>query len=287
MRPVVLNVGAYRFPGTPVDVAPRRRDRSTGVRHHHGCGAHRAGGDPHFGKRPVHDRTATPGTDRSRLCDDRSMTRRPASPLAAGGDPHGRAGVVHRFPLNRRMILAGAVALIDESDLSHLTMRRLGAALGVEGMTLYGYVHSREDLLDGIVDLVVGELPTPPAAVSVVDWTEYVYLLARGVRGIALAHPQVFPLVATRPAIARWVRPPIRSLRWTEALLEVLHRSGVLRSGSGLRVPGVHQLPARAPVAGGRRRRGGHHPDQATRPVTGPLRSPRSGALPAAEQALA
>lgn len=93
-------------------------------------------------------------------------------------------------------------------------------------MALYGYVHSRAALLDGIVDLMVDDLRDPPDEVAVDDWPGYVRRLARGVRGIALAHPQVFPLVATRTAIAPWVRPPIRSLRWTEGLLDVLHRSG-------------------------------------------------------------
>lgn len=146
--------------------------------------------------------------------------------MRAGGDPLGGAGSVYRLPLSRRAILASAVTLIDQSDLAHLTMRRLGAAMGVEGMTLYGYVHSREDLLDGVVDLVVEDLAEPPNTVPAGHWPDYLRSLAHGVRRIALAHPQVFPLLATRTTIAPWVRPPIRSLRWTEALLDMLHRSG-------------------------------------------------------------
>lgn len=161
-----------------------------------------------------------------RLAGEGAMTRRPTPPIGAGAQPGGGAGAVHRFPLNRQIILTSAVTLIDASDLTHLTMRRLGAALGVEGMTLYGYVHSRADLLDGIVDLMIDDLREPPDAGSIDDWPEYLRYLAHGVRRIALTHPQVFPLVATRTAIAPWVRPPIQSLRWTEGLLDVLHRSG-------------------------------------------------------------
>jgi hypothetical protein len=50
--------------------------------------------------------------------------------------------------------------------------------------------------------------------------------LAHGLRRIALAHPEVFPLVATRPAAAPWVRPPLRSLRWIESLLRVMTKAG-------------------------------------------------------------
>jgi hypothetical protein len=46
------------------------------------------------------------------------------------------------------------------------------------------------------------------------------------VRRIALAHPEVFPLVATRPPAAPWVRPPLRSLRWVESFLDTLIDSG-------------------------------------------------------------
>ena len=117
--------------------------------------------------------------------------------------------------------------LIDENDLRYLTMRRLGAHLGVEGMALYHYIHGREDLLDGIVELVIDDLyGDPDVYIKADDWQDYMVRLAHGVRRIALAHPQVFPLVATRPPAAPWVRPPLRSLRWMESFLETLHRCG-------------------------------------------------------------
>jgi hypothetical protein len=50
--------------------------------------------------------------------------------------------------------------------------------------------------------------------------------LAHGLRRIALAHPEVFPLVATRPPAAPWIRPPLRSLRWIESLLHVMTMAG-------------------------------------------------------------
>jgi len=58
------------------------------------------------------------------------------------------------------------------------------------------------------------------------DWQQYLQRLAHGVRRIALAHPQIFPLIATRPPAAPWVRPPLRSLRWMESFLDTLHHCG-------------------------------------------------------------
>ena len=129
--------------------------------------------------------------------------------------------------LDRRKVLQAAVTLVDQHELRYLTMRRLGQQLGVEAMSLYHYVHSREDLLDGIVELVIDDLyGDPDVHLTADDWQEYLQRLAHGVRRIALAHPQLFPLIATRPPAAPWVRPPLRSLRWMESFLETLHRCG-------------------------------------------------------------
>jgi AcrR family transcriptional regulator len=107
-------------------------------------------------------------------------------------------------------------------------MRNLAADLGVEAMALYRYVVSREDLLDGVVRLALHELYGDPDVHLEPHggWQDYLQRLAHGVRRIALAHPQVFPLVATRPTAAPWVRPPLRSLRWVESLLAALISRG-------------------------------------------------------------
>jgi len=57
-------------------------------------------------------------------------------------------------------------------------------------------------------------------------WQDYLRRVAHGVRGVALEHPQVFPLVATRPPSAPWIRPPLRSLAWIEAFLHALRSQG-------------------------------------------------------------
>ena len=153
----------------------------------------------------------------------------PDSPegLGAAAAPNPVVDGQSRGRLDRRTIILAAVTLIDQNDLRFLTMRNLGAHLGVEAMSLYNYVHSREDLLDGIVEVVIDDLyGDPDVHMTSTEWQEYLQRLAHGVRRIALAHPQIFPLIATRPPAAPWVRPPLRSLRWMESFLETLLRCG-------------------------------------------------------------
>jgi TetR/AcrR family transcriptional regulator, tetracycline repressor protein len=126
--------------------------------------------------------------------------------------------------LSRAFILDAAIDLIDRHGLSTLTMRRLGAACDVEAMALYRYVHSRGDLLTGIVGHLVDRLLVDQLAARRQEdgWQDYLVRLAHGVRQVALDHPEVFPLVATQPPEIPWVRPPLRSLRWMETFLDTL-----------------------------------------------------------------
>ena len=158
------------------------------------------------------------------------MSRDPDSP-----ESRGRAAAVMptvapgdgRTGLDRRKILAAAVALIDANGLRSFTMRRLGEYLGVEAMAIYYHLPGRESVLDGVVDMVVDELyGDPDVHVDATDWQDFLQRLAHGVRRIALAHPEVFPLVATRPPEAPWIKPPLRSLRWIEQMLATLRRCG-------------------------------------------------------------
>lgn len=133
-----------------------------------------------------------------------------------------------RVPLDRERIVAAAVTFIDEHGLPGLTMRRLGAILGVEAMSLYRYVPGREDLLDAVVETIVDEMRQDD---EVLDsprdgWQDFLQRLAHGVRRVALTHPKAFPLVASRPAEAPWLRPPLRSLKWVESFLDGLTGEG-------------------------------------------------------------
>jgi len=108
--------------------------------------------------------------------------------------PSSRPG---RGTLSRDTLLAAALALIDRDGLESLTMRRLGAELGVEAMSLYNHVENKDALLDGVCEVMVGEIvshspaPDEPREASKAD--------LRALRRVALRHPHAFPLLATRP----------------------------------------------------------------------------------------
>jgi len=142
--------------------------------------------------------------------------------------------VTPRRPLSRASIITEAVAFIDEFGLAELTMRRLGQRLGVEAMSLYRHVDGREALLDGVVSQVTDGLHLDPHQPLLPSdgWQAFVQGVATAVRAIALAHPRVFPLVATRHPSAPWLRPPLRSLDLVEAFLEGLVHRGFSDEGA-------------------------------------------------------
>jgi len=133
-----------------------------------------------------------------------------------------------RTALDRTRIVQAAISFIDESGLPGLTMRRLGAALGVEAMSLYRYVPGRENLLDAVVQAIMQEVDEDEQVLAAPEngWQDYLQRLAHGVRRVALAHPKAFPLVASRPAEAPWLRPPLRDLSVVEGFLDALTGEG-------------------------------------------------------------
>src|SRR6185369_710809 len=66
-----------------------------------------------------------------------------------------------RIPLSRERILRAALELADEGGIESLTMRKLGETLGFEAMSLYNHVARKDDVLDGILDLVLAETSPP------------------------------------------------------------------------------------------------------------------------------
>ena len=79
-----------------------------------------------------------------------------------------------RIPLSRERILSAALELADERGIEAVTMRELGRALGFEAMSLYNHVANKDDLLDGILDLVLAECEEPAPEG---DWVESVQTL--------------------------------------------------------------------------------------------------------------
>jgi TetR/AcrR family tetracycline transcriptional repressor len=137
--------------------------------------------------------------------------------------------VTARTPLSRDGILEAAIEYVDEHGLNALTMRQLGQLLGVEAMSIYHYVNGREDLLEGVVGKLVSEVSVPPRdAIGPSDgWQAFLQHVAHAIRSLAVDHPNLFPLVATRPPAAPWLRPPLRSLALVEDFLDGLAARGV------------------------------------------------------------
>jgi AcrR family transcriptional regulator len=122
-----------------------------------------------------------------------------------------------RQPLNRRRILEAAIRVADREGLGALSMRRLGAELGVEAMSLYNYFPNKNALLDGMAEALLGKLEIPPKQVG---WEERIREAYRSFRRLAHEHPNVFPLFVTRP-------PDTMDGVWlVETFLETLREAG-------------------------------------------------------------
>jgi AcrR family transcriptional regulator len=123
----------------------------------------------------------------------------------------------------KAMVLQGALAIIDRDGVDALTMRRLGQALGRDPMLLYRHVPNKAALLDGVAEIVLEQLSVDT---SDQDWVGQLRSVASDFRALALAHPNVVPLLVTRPlATPLGLRPP-GTLRPVEHILELLARAG-------------------------------------------------------------
>jgi AcrR family transcriptional regulator len=126
-------------------------------------------------------------------------------------------------PLTRDVVLAAALAIIDRDGADGLTMRRLGHALDRDPMALYRHAANKNALLDGVVELVMGQARLDP---SDPDWAGQLRTFARAFRGIAIAHPHVVPLLVTRPLATPLALRPLGTLRPLEDTLALLTRAG-------------------------------------------------------------
>ena len=100
-----------------------------------------------------------------------------------------------RAPLSRERVLRAAISLADEGGIDSLTMRGLGRALGVEAMSLYNHVANKDDLLDGMVDVVVGDIVVPPAGTP---WRSAMRARCISAHEQLLAHPWAAMLITSR-----------------------------------------------------------------------------------------
>lgn len=112
---------------------------------------------------------------------------------AAAVAQHTEAG--RRPPLSRDRVLRAAVALADEAGLESLSMRSLARQLGVVPMAPYKHVANKEELLDGMVDVVIGEIDPP---LSDTEWKTAVRQRVLSARQVLLRHPWASRVIETR-----------------------------------------------------------------------------------------
>lgn len=123
----------------------------------------------------------------------------------------------HRTPLSKQRVLQAAVALADRGGVESLSMRKLAQELGVEAMSLYHHVANKEDILDGIVDRVFGEIDLPSGDAG---WKAAMRRRAISVREALRRHPWATGMMESRS------RPGSATLRHHDAVLRVLRGAG-------------------------------------------------------------
>jgi AcrR family transcriptional regulator len=122
-----------------------------------------------------------------------------------------------RIRLSKDRVLRAAMQIADKSGIESLTMRRLAQKLGVEAMTLYYYMTKKDDILNGILDLVVSEIEVPSEGGN---WRAALRRSAISAHQVLLRHPWACNLMMS-PARVRGGR-----LRYMEALLGRLREAG-------------------------------------------------------------
>lgn len=135
--------------------------------------------------------------------------------MAARGKP--KPNPPPRAPLTKARVLATAVGLADAGGIASLSMRKLAEALGVEAMSLYHHVANKDEILDGIVDVVFGEIELPSRRAG---WKAALRRCASSARAALLRHPWAVGLMESRR------NPGPATLGYHDAVLGCLRRGG-------------------------------------------------------------
>ncbi|MFI6214772.1 TetR/AcrR family transcriptional regulator C-terminal domain-containing protein [Nocardia brasiliensis] len=122
-----------------------------------------------------------------------------------------------RAPLNREKVLRAALSVADEQGLAALSMRKLAQLLGVEAMSLYNHVANKDDLLDGLADLVIAEMAVPAIGG---DWKAAMRARATSAHEVLQRHPWATGLIGSRLNVG----PAM--LRYIDATVGCLHAAG-------------------------------------------------------------
>lgn len=119
-----------------------------------------------------------------------------------------------QLPLSRDRVLQAALQLADEGGIESLSMRKLAQTLGVKAMSLYNHVAHKNDIIEGIVDRVMGEIALPTTDT---DWKSAMRLRALSAHRVLLQHPwaaiAIMSGVNVGPAALRYVDATLGCLR--------------------------------------------------------------------------
>ena len=129
---------------------------------------------------------------------------------------------VPRPRLTREKVLRAALEFVDANGLAALSMHKLGAELGVQGMSLYSHVENKDALLDGIVEAMTAESEPPPADGT--GWRDALRHLAAEIRAVVLRHPAAAPLLVSRQVMTT------RQLQQVDGYRGLLVRQGFTES---------------------------------------------------------
>ena len=127
------------------------------------------------------------------------------------------SGKKRNKPLSRTRVLKAALKLTDKHGLDALSMRRLALALDVKAMSLYNHVSNKEEVLDGILDLVVSEFELPQIGKP---WKNEMKKRALSAHAVLMRHPWASHLMLSR------VNTGTAILKWTDATVGCLVESG-------------------------------------------------------------
>ena len=122
-----------------------------------------------------------------------------------------------RIPLNRQRIIEAAVEFADANGLETLSMRKLGAELGVEAMSLYNHVRNKEDIHVGMIDYVFGSIPLPA---DDLEWQQALRSLATALMDTFTSHTWAISLKSTNNHMG------VGMLIFMERLIKILHDAG-------------------------------------------------------------
>jgi len=150
------------------------------------------------------------------------MTKQPTGPGVAGGDDPSVAAA-GPDQITRPLILQTALRIIDRDGVDGLSMRRLSDAVGRDTAVLYRHVPNKAAVLDGVAEIVLAQLLVDTADA---DWAGQLRVVAHDFRRLALAHPNVLPLLVTRPLATPLGQRPPGTLRHLEDVLALLTCAG-------------------------------------------------------------